>query len=427
MKEKLLRIVLLVGIFVGFITPVCAHAETAKLVDFPVTINGVSMTDVMGQTQYPLLVYKDITYVPMTYYHCRMLGLETTWSEKNGLAIQQNNAVTSSISYYATNKENPKQVTVSIPKFSVTVNGENIYNNKEEYPLLVFRDVTYFPLTWRFAHDAFGWIYDYTLENGLQIKSNNPQVVYFSTLPWRISSTPITMLDHGCYYYLENEWNEGEITAVRAPIDNSYRKQVVYTFTEQPEEIQFILLDDKPYLLYRTTKADDVQILQILEDGTSKEVTLNLDDYVNGKSDGDKQDGWQYKLQDGKLCRSQDGITWTQYSEHTANWYGLLNGNVFYLHESAEGKQYLYQATGSMQDKRLTSDAVTDVSLQDGYLVCKMEHGGNYGVCIYSGAGELVLAVANHATQVSIGANTVLITTSEQENSWESMKIVKLF
>ena len=60
----------------------------------------------MAHTKYPLLVYKDITYFPMTWYNCRMLGLETEWSDAKGLAIWQNDALTSSIGYYPQDKAN---------------------------------------------------------------------------------------------------------------------------------------------------------------------------------------------------------------------------------------------------------------------------------------------------------------------------------
>ena len=53
--------------------------------------------------------------------------------------------------------------------FAITVNGKSIDNSKEEYPLLVFRDVTYFPLTWRFAVDEFGWNYTFDGKTGLNI------------------------------------------------------------------------------------------------------------------------------------------------------------------------------------------------------------------------------------------------------------------
>ena len=44
-----------------------------------------------------------------------------------------------------------------------------VLNGNEEYPLLLFRDVTYFPLTWRFAVQEFGWSYYFDMTNGLVI------------------------------------------------------------------------------------------------------------------------------------------------------------------------------------------------------------------------------------------------------------------
>ena len=44
-----------------------------------------------------------------------------------------------------------------LPNFQIQFNGKDIDNNSETYPLLVFRDITYFPLTWRFLVDSFGW------------------------------------------------------------------------------------------------------------------------------------------------------------------------------------------------------------------------------------------------------------------------------
>ena len=49
----------------GLAMPALAETPAAKLLDFPVLLNGVEMLD-MGDTQYPLLVYKDVIYFPMT-------------------------------------------------------------------------------------------------------------------------------------------------------------------------------------------------------------------------------------------------------------------------------------------------------------------------------------------------------------------------
>ena len=63
-----------------------ARSATAAVPAFTVTLNGQVVDN--SYRQYPLLVYKDITYFPMTYYDCRFLGLETSWKgSSEGLYI----------------------------------------------------------------------------------------------------------------------------------------------------------------------------------------------------------------------------------------------------------------------------------------------------------------------------------------------------
>ena len=50
--------------------PVLAADVTVTLPSFPVTLNGVTIEQ--SQNQYPMLVYKDITYVPMTWADTRL-------------------------------------------------------------------------------------------------------------------------------------------------------------------------------------------------------------------------------------------------------------------------------------------------------------------------------------------------------------------
>ncbi|WP_157047331.1 hypothetical protein [Alkaliphilus metalliredigens] len=51
---------------------------------------------------------------------------------------------------------------------------ESTVKSKETYPLIIFRDITYFPLTWRFAVDEFRWDYSFSGESGLKIESFTP-------------------------------------------------------------------------------------------------------------------------------------------------------------------------------------------------------------------------------------------------------------
>lgn len=174
MKKKK-SIVITAVLTAALLTGVTAPAEAAQSVSvtlpgFPVTLNGVTIENTTRQ--YPLLVYKNITYVPMTYYDCRFLGLETTWNQTNGLGIQKA-GVTGAYYEDAARKKNTNRAVAKISSGKITVNGKQILNTNEPYPLLLYRDVTYFPLTWRFAVNEFGWKYQFDQKTGLVITSDN--------------------------------------------------------------------------------------------------------------------------------------------------------------------------------------------------------------------------------------------------------------
>ena len=53
-----------------------------------------------------------------------------------------------------------KTVTVTLPTFAVTLNDTKIDSAHSEYPLIVYRDITYFPMTYhasRFLHLKSNW------------------------------------------------------------------------------------------------------------------------------------------------------------------------------------------------------------------------------------------------------------------------------
>ncbi len=68
-------------LWAGFSTTAYGAQEGKKvsvnLPAFKVTINGEVADN--NFSQYPLIVYKDITYFPMTYNDCRFLALESYW------------------------------------------------------------------------------------------------------------------------------------------------------------------------------------------------------------------------------------------------------------------------------------------------------------------------------------------------------------
>ncbi len=169
MKKYLMIVVLAIFLAAGAAAPAqAAQNVTVTLPTFSVTLNGYQM--VPEYDQYPLIVYKDITYFPMTYHYAGFLGLEINWADYT-LSVNKTDATSKRLRWYEQTEKNKLSQTASLASFNVVVNGEVIDNSKEKYPLLLFRDVTYFPLTWRFAVDEFGWDYTFDMEQGLQIAS----------------------------------------------------------------------------------------------------------------------------------------------------------------------------------------------------------------------------------------------------------------
>lgn len=136
-----------------------------------VTINGHAIDN--STAQYPLLVYKDITYFPMTYYLCRNLGLTTDWDNGSRTLCITPNGI--SAQYVADTGHTPKRGTVAVTRadYTVLVNTEKVDSSRAKWPLLNYSGVTYFPLTWAFAVEKFGWDYHWDEENGLRIDSED--------------------------------------------------------------------------------------------------------------------------------------------------------------------------------------------------------------------------------------------------------------
>ena len=85
MKRKLL-LCLLLGVLL-WCTPAYAQNVSVQVPTFPVELNDVAYDN--QRATYPLLVYQDVTYFPMTYRMTRSMGLITAWDNTKGLYIAQ--------------------------------------------------------------------------------------------------------------------------------------------------------------------------------------------------------------------------------------------------------------------------------------------------------------------------------------------------
>lgn len=211
---------------------------------FSVEFNGVKVDS--SYSQYPLIVYKNITYFPMTYWDTRFLGLTADWTKTGGLVIKKEKdpyILSTWSNYYPQKTGNGSKYTAAVAQGKVTVNGKPIDNTKETYPLLVFRDITYFPMTWRFGVDEFDWFYSFSNKDGLKISAiEQNRIQDGSTIYYETSGGKIMAIDEKKWSNDKTDGKDG--TFLWQLPDNSYTDNVC--------NASFIKRNNKVYLIYRS-------------------------------------------------------------------------------------------------------------------------------------------------------------------------------
>ncbi|TDF99292.1 hypothetical protein [Paenibacillus piri] len=120
---------------------------------FQIMINGAPMYN--GKAMYPVMMYDGMVYFPMTWRYTQALGLDTQWDPVDGFAISKSGKPASKL-VNDTAILSARHFYAKLPSFQVRVNNHAIDNANEPYPVLVFNDITYFPMTWRFAVEQLG-------------------------------------------------------------------------------------------------------------------------------------------------------------------------------------------------------------------------------------------------------------------------------
>lgn len=152
--------------------------------DFDITINEVKVNNL--NSKYPFLLYKGVTYVPMTFSLTQFAGLNIRFDERYetgdiAFFVGNSGVYADELDCYVDEKiENDADTYVAkIVDYQVAVN-----DIRDEYfllaedntwlylPVVNFRGVTYLPLTNGLAF-AFDWECSFDAENGLVIETRN--------------------------------------------------------------------------------------------------------------------------------------------------------------------------------------------------------------------------------------------------------------
>lgn len=213
---------------------------------------------------YPFINYKGITYFPMTYEYCRAMNLTTGWLRDTAFMVAYN-PCDDKLPVYETRYNQKKQKAVLPSGYNIYVNGKKIDNKAQVYPLLNFRDVTYFPMTWDFAVNEFGW--EISFENGIFniTTDNNTGKNWYLTekgtenaVLKRGYNTPLLQPDGSYKYgYLEEffsvDYSSGELTELVGYIEKEQGQPL-------KKHISLDLTVKDGYVYHKEQKLDDIYI-----------------------------------------------------------------------------------------------------------------------------------------------------------------------
>ncbi len=208
---KRIGVLFLVLIMLLAAFPLTASAAQPKTVrvtipDFPVTIGGVSIDS--ANEEYPFLVYNEITYLPLTYYGCQLLGLYAEWkSPETGLIISDMGAKGAYIPSPRVST-NSGPLTAEVATGKIAIKGVPIDNEAEEWPFLLFRQITYIPMTWANMHDTLGCDYWWDAATGLAIDRAAGEAANVLHLPLgEAFGSTIVKAYNGYFWYYDSDLN----------------------------------------------------------------------------------------------------------------------------------------------------------------------------------------------------------------------------
>jgi|LGOV01.1.fsa_nt_gb S1-C subfamily serine protease len=189
MKHNLLKSFVIIILFnLVSLSAFASETVDVTIVDYDVTVNGTRI--LTEESQYPVLSYNSITYFPMTSDYLSGLGLKLHFSNEEGLEISNSSSIGEfNQKFLGVNTILGSKVRANIAPFAISVNSTEINNSEEEYPILLYNNITYFPMTWRFARTDFKWITAWSEEEGFGITVNG--IVNESSEENKAIDTPI--------------------------------------------------------------------------------------------------------------------------------------------------------------------------------------------------------------------------------------------
>lgn len=155
-------------------------AVQVSIPSFETTVNQVKVDNT--KEKYPLIVHNDMIYFPLTYNYSNALGMDLKWSAKDGLSIDNNQSgPLDLVSDRGVTNSTTQKYQATFPIFNIYINQKKVVQEKEDYPFLLFRNITYMPMTWRYGITELGLDVSFDNKNGFRLTNSKTNVIIDAT------------------------------------------------------------------------------------------------------------------------------------------------------------------------------------------------------------------------------------------------------
>lgn len=248
--KKTAKLITMAALLILLLIPLSASASQVAVskAGFPVIVNGRVVEN--DYREYPFILYNGITYFPMTYEDCAYLGLENNWTQETGNIITKTQSSLYYRDFISPDMESfPANAIATVVSTPINVMGEAVSNATQEYPILNYNDVLYFPLTWDWGQ-KFGWSVTFHENKQLEIATGD-------------------FADIG-YYYLYNFENASPVIE-KVPVSeyadkviehkkrwtHSYSPEYIMTWKEDNEFTPLINMSSEPMVTVISVNSSD--------------------------------------------------------------------------------------------------------------------------------------------------------------------------
>lgn len=130
--------------------------------------------------EYPFINFFGYSYIPLTYYGCRMLGINCDWTAEDGVILSSGGEMAEDIVGENGMTEGVYEKAVFY-KGKLTINGKLYEYGDTAYPLIHFKNIVYIPVLWREGMESLGIKYDYIGPE--KIENSDRGYMVFKTTP----------------------------------------------------------------------------------------------------------------------------------------------------------------------------------------------------------------------------------------------------